>query len=54
MKPDALNPYLFVDNADAAIAWYCAHLGAIERLRVSSPDGVVIHCILHLGESPHR
>ena len=52
MKPNTLNPYLFVDNADAAIAWYRAHLGAVEKLRVSSPDGsAVIHCILHLGDA---
>ena len=52
MKPVAVFPYLFVDGADAAIAWYTAHLGAIENLRVSSPDGsVVIHARLHLGDS---
>ena len=52
MKPTALNPYLFVDNADAAIAWYTDHLGAVETLRVSSPDGsTVIHARLRLGDS---
>lgn len=52
MRPVAVFPYLFVDGADAAIAWYTAHLGAVENLRVSSADGsVVIHARLHLGES---
>ena len=52
MKPVAAFPYLFVDGADAAIAWYIAHLGAVENLRVSSADGsIVIHARLHLGES---
>ena len=51
MKANALNPYLFVENADAAITWYSAHLGAVENLRVSSPDGsTVIHARLHLGD----
>ena len=51
MKPSALNPYLFVENADAAIAWYSAHFGAVETLRVSSPDGsTVIHARLNLGD----
>ena len=46
-----LNPYLFVDDAPAAIAWYCSHLGAGETLRVSSSDGsVVVHARLQIGD----
>lgn len=52
MRPVAVFPYLRVDGADAAIAWYTAHLGAVENLRVSSPGGsVVLHARLHLGDS---
>ena len=50
MKAITLNPYLFVDDADEAVAWYGANLGAVENLRVSSPDGTVLHCILHFGD----
>ena len=51
MATRTLSPYLFVDGA-AAIAWYTAHLGAVETLRVSSPDGsTVIHARLEMGDS---
>ena len=47
-----LNPYLFVDDAEAAIAWYAKHLGAVETLRVSSRDrSTVIHTRLEIGDS---
>ena len=46
-----LNPYLFVDDAPAAIAWYCSHLGAGETLRVSTSDGsIVVHARLQIGD----
>ena len=49
---DHFNPYLFVDGAANAIDWYTAHLGAVETLRVSTPDGtIVIHAKLALGDS---
>ena len=48
----ALNPYLFVDGAVNAIDWYAAHLGALETLRVTAPDGrTVIHAKLEFGGS---
>ena len=50
MKPTGLNPYVFVENADAAIEWYRDHLGAVEYLRAASPDGVVVQCILFYGD----
>ena len=52
MAMRTLNPYLFVDGAEAAIAWYAAHLGAVETLRVSSRDrSTVIHTRLEIGDS---
>ena len=52
MATRTLNPYLFVDGAEAAIAWYTAHLGAVETLRVSSRDrSTVIHTRLEIGDS---
>ena len=51
MALNTLNPYLFVDDAPAAIAWYCSHLGADETLRVSSSDGsIVVHTRLRIGD----
>ena len=51
MALKTLNPYLFVDDAPAAIAWYCSHLGAGETLRVSSSDGsIVVHTRLRIGD----
>ena len=48
----ALHADLFVDGAANAIDWYSAHLGAVETLRVSGPDGtVVIHAALWIGGS---
>ena len=52
MAMRTLNPYLFVDGAEAAIAWYTAHLGAVETLRLSSPgQRIVIHTRLKIGDS---
>ena len=51
MAQRTLSPYLFVDDAAAAIAWYTANLGARETLRVSSRDrSTVIHTRLEIGD----
>ena len=44
-------PYLIVDGAAAAIEFYKSVLGAIERMRMSEPDGRVGHAELQIGES---
>lgn len=44
-------PYLVVEGAEAAIAFYSAVFGAAERLRLPMPDGTVGHCELQLGNS---
>ena len=47
-----LNPYIFVEDCDAAIAWYCAHLDAVETLRLPSRDrSAVMHASLEIGAS---
>ena len=52
MRPTVVFPYLFVYGAEDAIAWYSANLGAVEKLRVSSPDGsAVVHSRLQLGDT---
>ena len=52
MTTKTLSPYLFVHGAAAAIAWYTAHLGAVETLRVSTREqGTVVHTRLEIGDS---
>jgi PhnB protein len=46
-----VTPYLIVDDARAAIDFYCSILGATERMRMPGPDGRVGHAELELGNS---
>jgi PhnB protein len=46
-----LSPYLAVNNAHAAIGFYCDVLGAVERLRLSGRDGKIGHAELEFGGS---
>jgi PhnB protein len=42
-------PYLSVDGAEAAIAFYKEVLGATERMRMAGPDGKIGHAELDIG-----
>jgi PhnB protein len=44
-------PYLSVDGAADAIAFYATVFGATERVRMDGPDGKVGHAELQIGES---
>ena len=44
-------PYLSVDGANAAIAFYQKVLGATERMRMDAPGGKIGHAVLEIGES---
>jgi PhnB protein len=46
-----LSPYLVVDGAAQAIAFYGEVLGATERMRMPGPDGRIGHAELQLGDS---
>jgi len=46
-----VSPYLYVDGADAAIAFYSDIFGATERMRMPGPDGKVGHAELGIGDS---
>ncbi|CAO5247495.1 VOC family protein [Frankia sp. AgKG'84/4] len=46
-----LSPYLCVDDADAAIAFYIDVLGATETVRMAQPDGKIGHAELTIGDS---
>jgi PhnB protein len=45
----ALTPYLTVHDGLAAIAFYTTAFGAVERYRLTSPDGKLGHCEMTLG-----
>jgi PhnB protein len=46
-----VTPYLAVDDAAAAIAYYEKAFGAKERVRMDTPDGKVGHAELEIGDS---
>ncbi|MDH3227005.1 MAG: VOC family protein [Thermoleophilia bacterium] len=45
-----LTPYLCVDGAREAIAFYSEVFGATERMRMGPPDGPVGHAELQIGD----
>jgi PhnB protein len=51
MTYSTVIPYLCVDGADAAIAFYTEVLGAREELRIPGPGGRVGHAELALGNA---
>jgi PhnB protein len=46
-----VTPYLYVDGAEDAIAFYGNVLGAKERMRLAAPGGRIGHAELMLGDS---
>ncbi|MFN0028284.1 MAG: VOC family protein [Acidimicrobiales bacterium] len=46
-----VSPYLSVDGAAAAIEFYGAVFGAIERVRMDAPDGKIGHAEVQIGDS---
>jgi PhnB protein len=46
-----VSPYLHVDGAADAIAFYSKVFGATERMRMGGPGGKVAHAELELGDS---
>src|SRR5256885_16252214 len=47
----SIQPYLIVDGAAKAIAYYKAAFGAKERMRMPGPDGKIGHAELQIGDS---
>lgn len=45
-----ITPYLCVDGANDAIAFYESVLGATERMRMDQPDGRIGHAELQIGD----
>ena len=46
-----LTPNIIVDDAPKAIAFLCQALGAEEIVRLTLPDGKVVHAELKIGDS---
>ena len=46
-----LTPYIVVDGAEKAIAFYGQVFGATERMRLPGPDGRIGHAELQIGQS---
>lgn len=46
-----VTPYLFVDDANAAIDFYCRVLGATERMRMPMQSGKIAHAEIAIGDA---
>lgn len=46
-----ISPYLVVQDAKRALAWYGAALGAEETLRLPGPADTVMHAEIRIGDS---
>lgn len=46
-----VTPYLFITNAAKAIEFYKKAFGALELVRLATPEGKVAHAELQLGDS---
>ena len=47
----SVTPYLTIDGADRAIAFYKTAFGAKEVMRIAHPDGKIGHAELSIGDS---
>jgi len=48
---NAVTPYLIVNGAADAIAWYCKIFGAKEVMRIPAPNNRVGHAEVQIGDS---
>ncbi len=47
-----VTPYLVITNAGKAIDFYKEAFGAVESVRLLTPDGKVMHAEIRIGDSP--
>lgn len=45
----SLSPYLKIKNAAAAMDFYKRAFGAVERTRLTTPDGTIVNAEMHIG-----
>src|SRR6056297_510936 len=46
-----ITPYIVVKDAPAAIEFYKNAFGAVEKMRLTGPDGKLAHAEVHIGDS---
>lgn len=47
----SVTPYLTVEGAERALAWYAEAFGARERMRLPMPNGLIGHAEIEIGNS---
>ncbi|MEI2416049.1 VOC family protein [Orrella sp. JC864] len=47
-----LTPYLICQGAAQAIDYYVRAFGAVELARLPAPNGLIMHALLKIGDSP--
>jgi PhnB protein len=47
----SVTPYLIIDGAASALAWYVLVFGAREVMRLSAPEGKIGHAEIQIGDS---
>ena len=51
IKMQTVTPYLMVDDAASAMAFYSVVFGATEDMRLKRPDGKIMHAQMNIGNS---
>lgn len=46
-----ITPYLYIRNAAEAMRFYQQAFGAVETMRLATPDGSVMHAEMRIGEA---
>ena len=50
-KMQTVTPYLMVDGAAEAMAFYSTVFGATEDMRLKRPDGKIMHAQMNIGNA---
>jgi PhnB protein len=51
---NAIVPHIYIDGAAEAIVFYNKAFGAVELLRIASPNGEILHAEISIGGSVRR
>ena len=46
-----ITPNIIVKDAEQAVDFYKRAFGAVEKMRLTMPDGKITHCELQIGDS---
>jgi PhnB protein len=47
----SVTPYIIVVDAPAALQFYATALGAVEVMRLQTPEGMIVHAEIRIGDS---